>query len=707
MTDTNRRAVALVGNPNAGKSSIFNQLTGLRQQTANFPGVTVEKKIGVAVLDKGTKVDIIDLPGCYSLYPNSKDEKVVLEILTDKNNPDNPDLIVYVADINHLERHLLLATQLHDLGHHMILVINMIDTLQEAVIPDYKALEKRFNMPVIAVSSKTGDHIEDLKLEIKKAINAIPSKERKPFYVLNQLEDKTARTVANILDTENIYLANIIAHHYKWMPHLSAAQRINIAAEVKHQGFEDIRFQIQETMSRFNDIQPLTVRVLKNTKANDTADLTDKIDSILTNRVAGPILFFALMMLMFQAVFSWAQYPMEWIETGFASAGNWVRYVFGQGYFSDLIVDGILAGLSGVLVFIPQITILFLLISVMEESGYMSRAVFMFDNIMQKFGLNGRSMVALISSGACAVPAIMSTRTISNWKERIITIMVAPLISCSARLPVYALLVAFVVPQTSVWGIFNAQGLVFMGLYLLGIVSSLVTAYVFSLFIKSDSRSHLMIELPQYKPPIWKNVFYNVKEKVWAFIWNAGKIIMLISILLWFLASFGPSKNMQAASDRAQVEAGNLNLSADEKDNLEASYKLEASYAGILGKSIEPIIRPLGFDWKIGIALITSFAAREVFVGTMATIYSVGSTEDELSIKEKMMAEKRPDTGVMVYTPITALSLLVFYVFAMQCMSTLAVTKKETGSWKWAMVQLTYLSALAYLSSLFIYQVFG
>ena len=413
------------------------------------------------------------------------------------------------------------------------------------------------------------------------------------------------------------------------------------------------------------------------------------------------------MLFVFQSIYAWADAPMTWIEEGFSALGSGMRSIMPEAWFTDLLVDGIITGLGGVVIFVPQITILFLLLAILDEVGYMSRAVFMFDGLMQRVGLNGRSIVALISSGACAIPAIMSTRTIANWKERLITILVSPLISCSARLPVYAVLIGFVVPKETVGGVFNSQGLAFMGLYLLGIVAALVSAWVFKMIIKSEERSFLMIELPQYKKPLIKNVLLSVKEKVMSFIIGAGKVILVISIVLWFLASYGPPIDMQNAEDTATKIASNQGLSEDEATDLIASYRLESSYAGHMGKWIEPAIAPLGFDWKMGIALITSFAAREVFVGTMATIYSVGSNDDELTVRKQMAAEINPKTGLPRYDMATSLSLLLFYVFAMQCMSTLAVTKRETKSWKWPAVQLGFMSVLAYMTSLIAYQWLG
>jgi ferrous iron transport protein B len=702
------KSIYLVGNPNSGKSSLFNLLTGLNQQVSNFPGVTVERKKGRITLTNSQKVDIIDLPGCYSLYPNSSEEKIIVEILTNFRSTEEIGLVVYVLDVNQLERHLLLASQIHDLGLKMVVILNMSDIFDaKGHKIDISKVESFLSCPILSFSTKTAANLSTIQSEIEKVYLSELTTLSSPLYQLSPLEKKATDYIQTVLPIKNAYQAKIIGHHASWLPFITASERISIASSLDVIGFENIRMQINETLTRFSGIQPMSDSALGNSYKFIKDTRTDNIDQIITHKIFGPLIFFGIMFFIFQAIYSWAQWPMDQIESLFSNAGGWVRYALGQGMLSDLIVDGIIAGLGGVLVFVPQIFILFLLIAILEESGYMSRAVYMFDGVMQRVGLNGRSIVALISSGACAIPAIMSTRTISNRKERLITIMVSPLISCSARLPVYALLVGFVVPSYTVGGMFNSQGLVFMGLYLMGIIAAMVVAYVMKLIMKSDESSHLIIELPQYKAPMVKNIFISVKEKVGSFIFNAGKTIMVISIVLWFLASFGPSEAMKNAETNAEIQAKEKGLDQSEQDNLAASFKLESSYAGIVGKAIEPVIAPLGFDWKIGIALITSFAAREVFVGTMATIYSVGSEDDELSIREKLEAEIRPGTNEKLYSLATALSLLIFYVFAMQCMSTLAVTKKETGSWKWPIIQFTYMTALAYVGSLICFQLLG
>lgn len=703
-----RLSVALIGNPNAGKSTIFNLLTGLRQHVSNFPGITVDKKIGVFQLNDGQKVDLIDLPGIYSLFPNSKDEKLVVDIITDPSNSAYPDLVVYIADVNNLERHLLLATQLLDLEIPMVMVLNMVD-IAEAQDQSIETtiLANELEIPIVTMSGKTGYQLDSLKKQIKrfKDDGKAAFTKSDPFYKMTTGELKMTAQVDQAMSIDQPYRSKILSHHHEWLSHLTAADRIQIKSITGEAGFDNIKGQISETMSRYNKFGPIVKSTLtKPTKSSQS--FTEKIDNIITHKIAGPIIFFAILLLMFQSIYSWASFPMDLIDGFFGSAGSLVRGIMPESWYTDLIVDGIIAGLGGILIFIPQITILFLLIAILEESGYMSRAVFMFDGLMQKFGLNGRSIVALVSSGACAIPAIMSTRTIGNRTERLITIMVSPLISCSARIPVYTVLIGFVVAPGSV-GIFNTQGLAFMGLYLLGIIASLAVALVFKWILpKDEDGSYLMMELPQYKRPIWKNVLLTVKEKVQAFVVEAGKVILFISVILWFLASYGPGDKVQMAEEAAISQATEQELSEDERENLIASKRIEASYAGHLGKFIEPAIEPLGFDWKIGISLLTSFAAREVFVGTMATIYSIGSSDDETSVSAQMMKERRPD-GTLVYNFATSLSLLIFYVFALQCMSTLAVTRRETNSWKWPIIQFVYMGLMAYLGSLLVYQLFS
>ena len=700
--------VALVGNPNSGKTSVFNQLTGLRQKVGNFPGVTVEKKVGTAQISSSTEVSIIDFPGLYSFFPNSQDERIVVSSFLNKDDEYYPDLVLYVADVTNLERHLLLLTQLKDLGLPIILALNMKDLAdREGLIYDSELLSKLLDVPAVSISSRTGENFDILKKEIERRLSDLSKgKKEKSFYKFNIQETSAASRIGNLLKTENAYQAKLIGHHHDWLPFLDKDKEERVHEICKEVGFEDLKLQVRETMQRYDKFLPITKKVFKKT-IKGQATLTDKIDNVVTHRLWGTLIFISIMVVVFQAIYSWSGYPMDWIDGLFGWMSESVKSAMPDTWLAGLLTDGIIAGLGGVLIFIPQITILFFLISVLEEVGYMARAVFIFDKLMQRFGLNGRSIVALISGGACAIPAVMSTRTISNWKERLITIMVTPLISCSARIPVYTVLIGFVVPAATVWGIFNAQGLAFMGLYFLGIIAALGSALVFKWILKSDETSYLMIELPEYRMPVWKNVFLNVYEKVKAFVIEAGKIILVISVVLWFMASYGPSKAMEQAEKEAMSMAKEKSYDEEQTANLLAGKKIEASYAGHLGKFIEPAIEPLGFDWKIGIALITSFAAREVFVGTMATIYSIGSESDEGSIKERMAAEIHPVTGKPVYSMATSLSLLIFYVFAMQCMSTLAVVKRETNSWKWPIIQFVFMTAMAYFGSWLVYVIFA
>ena len=513
--------IALVGNPNCGKTSVFNQLTGLRQKVGNFPGVTVEKKTGSVNLGN-SEITLIDFPGLYSLFPNSQDERIVVSTFLNPKDAHYPDLVLYIADIMNLERHLLLLTQIKDLGLPVVLALNMVDLAQkEGLKYDIQALEKSLEVPTITISSRTGENFEQLKKLVQKEIENIETPQSfKTFYKPSKPEEIASQYIADYFSSENHYQSKLIGHHHDWLPFLSKEQEEKIHVLCEEAGFEDLKLQVRETMQRFDKFEPIAKTALQKNKNSETS-LTDKIDDVVTHPIGGPLIFLAIMVFVFQAIYAWSGYPMDWIEGLFGWMSETVAATLPDSWLTSLLTDGIIAGLGGVLVFIPQIAILFLLISILEEVGYMARAVFIFDKFMQRFGLNGRSIVALISSGACAIPAIMSARTISNWKERLITIMVSPLISCSARIPVYTVLIGFVVPSITVWGIFNAQGLAFMGLYLLGILAALLSALAFKLILKSDETSYLMIELPDYQMPVWKNVFYEVYEKVKSFVLEA------------------------------------------------------------------------------------------------------------------------------------------------------------------------------------------
>lgn len=698
------KKVALLGNPNSGKSSIFNRLTGLSAKVGNFPGVTVEKKIGKLKLPGGEFIDIIDFPGVYSLHPNAKDEFLVTTILANPNDTNYPDLILYVADITHLEKQLLLFTQLIDLGLPIIMILTMKDlAVKDDLHINIEALKKHWQIPIFSVNARSQEGILEIIKEIEIKLTN-PSFNTPPQYKLSYTEQSVANDLNAHLTSNNLYQNLLNAHYHEQFDHLSKQQKEKIKSVTTSHGFNSLQSQIGETLRRYDSFTNL-IRESASEGTFKVSKLSDKADRFLTHRVWGILIFLLVNFFVFQAMFSWASYPQEWIDTGFTFMGGLIKNIGLPESLSSFISDGILAGLGGILVFIPQIAILFFLITILEDFGYMARAVYMFDGLLVKFGLNGRSLVSLIAGGACAIPAIMSTRTISNQKERLITTLVTPFISCSARIPVYTILVGFVVASSYRIGPFNAQGFLFMGLYLLGIITALLAGWILKKIIKSDERSQLMIELPDYKTPDFKVAFQTAWTKTRSFVLEAGKVILVISLILWVLSSYGPIAKMQAVDAEVMQAKTEQSLSNNAANDLLASKKLEASYAGIIGKWMEPAIRPLGFDWKIGIALLTSFAAREVFVGTMSTIYSLGSTEDYGSIRQKLAAEKDILTGKPRFTMPVAVSLLLFYVFAMQCMSTMAVVRRETGGWKWPLIQFGFMLGLAYLSSFVAYQV--
>ncbi|MFT7330023.1 MAG: ferrous iron transport protein B [Roseivirga sp.] len=694
--------VALIGNPNTGKTSVFNHLTGLNQQVGNYPGITVEKKIGYCKLTRHRKAKIIDLPGTYSLNASSLDESIVIELLMNKNDEDFPDVAIVVSDVENLKRNLLLFTQIKELEIPTILVINMSDRMKRKGISiDIPVLEKELNTKIALVSSRTKDGIEGIKtlLQDYKNISSDACLDTSKIDV--EYFDRLKKAFPNqslyklwLVITQDVNFGKVDKKPMEDATSFSFATKTN--SELK-------RLQQKETIVRYKFINDTLKKgyLVDKSKARDLRSILDRI---LTHKVFGYVIFFGILLLIFQAIFDWSSVPMDFIDSSFASLGDWVRNTFPAGVFTDLLVNGIIAGLGGIVIFIPQIAFLFLFISVLEESGYMSRVVFLMDRIMRRFGLSGKSIVPLISGTACAIPAIMATRNIESWKERLITILVTPFTTCSARLPVYAILIALVIPDQRILGVFNAQGLTLMFLYLLGFAAAIISAYILNKVLKIKSKSYFVIEMPNYKLPMFKNVFINVFEKTKAFLVDAGKIILAISIVLWFLASYGPGEKFNNAENIVKAEVVNQEISSLELDDKIASYKLEHSYIGIVGKTIEPIIRPLGYDWKIGIALVTSFAAREVFVGTLATIYSVGSAgEEEETIKQKMAAEVYPN-GKKVFTLASGISLLLFYAFAMQCMATLAIVKKETNSWKWPMIQLFGMTAIAYITALISFQ---
>lgn len=703
MSSGKRLKIALVGNPNSGKSSLFNWLTGLNQKVGNFPGVTVEKRAGHCRLPDGRVAEIVDLPGVYSIYPRSLDERIVSQVLLDHRSPNTPDMVVVVADATNLKRGLLLLTQVVDIGLPTILALNMMDLAAKAGVSfDLGRLSSRLGVTVVPVNARRGAGLDELKKSLTK-----PYEEREStIFPIRAEVREPVRELRDTLGVDNDYEAYLFLEQPESLTFLSGKDRAVVDMIRSRHAFFPGKYQGAETIQRFGYIQNLlNEATLK--PADDAWKRTSRsIDKLMTHKVWGYVIFFLILALIFQSIFAWATVPMNLIDGLFANISNYIAGVLPAGPVTNLIAQGIVPGIGGIMIFIPQIAILFGFISILEETGYMSRVVFLMDKVMRKVGLNGKSVVPLISGVACAIPAIMSTRTINNWKERTITIFVTPLMSCSARLPVYTILIALIVPDHRFFGL-NLQGIALMGLYLLGFVMAITSAWILKMIIKVRERSYLIMELPTYRWPRWANVGYTIMEKTRSFVVEAGKIILAISIVLWVLASYGPGGKMEAAREQVARETSHLSLTDQEMEDRVAAYKLENSYAGVIGKAIEPAIRPLGYDWKIGIALLTSFAAREVFVGTMATIYSIGSAGDEedTTIKSRMKAEINPETGGPRFTPAVGFSLLIFYTFAMQCMSTLAVVHRETRGWKWPMLQLMYMTVLAYVSSLIVYQV--
>jgi ferrous iron transport protein B len=701
--------IALVGNPNAGKSTLFNALTGLRQKTGNFPGVTVDKRTGTFHIkatgeEPAREVTLLDLPGTYSIYPKSKDETVVMDILANPKHPDFPAVVIVVADASNLQRNLLLFTEINDLGIPAVLALNMLDVASSMNLTvNAVQLAMQLKVPVVRINARTGEGIAHLQDAVAQQIANKENHEVSYFYEPTEKEGALIEEVKSIYNLDNDYVALQYVCQHDNFSFLETPARVKLDELIEKHEFDENQFLASETIARYEKIKPIVSKSVKSEGVSEQPYLTRKLDAILLHPVLGYVTFLLVLLLIFQAIFAWASYPMDMIDAGTAATIEWVKGALPEGILNDLITDGILAGIGGIIIFIPQIAILFALVAILEESGYMARVMVIMDKLMRKFGLNGRSVVPLISGVACAVPAIMTTRSISSRYERLLTIMVTPLMSCSARLPIFAILIALVVPSTKVLGFLNLQGLVLLGLYLLGLVGALLSAWLLSLFLERKEPGYFMLEMPSYKLPRWGHVGFTMYESVKSFVLEAGKVIMAISIILWVLASYGPGDKMEVAE--AQVIEQMQQQSQESIDAAIASARLENSYAGSFGRFIEPAIRPLGYDWKIGIALLASFAAREVFVGTMATIYSIsGDSEDVLTVKERLLQEKNPETGGPMYTPAVCYSLLIFYVFAMMCMSTIAVVYRETRGWKWPMIQLAYLTVLAYVSAFAVYQ---
>jgi ferrous iron transport protein B len=693
--------IALIGNPNTGKTSLFNQLTGLNQKVGNYPGVTVDKKLGKSKLSATQNAIITDLPGTYSINPTSLDESIVLKTLLKKDIKESPDVILVIADVENLKRNLLLFSQIKDLEIPTVLAINMVDQMnRKGISIDLSLLKKELNTEVALISARKNEGIQEVKEAI---IRCHVAAKASPLCGINsKIDPDYFENLKKISSNYTLYELWLMVTQNNYPDTITKEEKEKLLAFKK-----DVpklkKYQHKETIYRYQEIN----KILKKTYIVDKSkakDLRSKLDKVFTHKIFGYAIFFLILLIIFQSIFDIASVPMDFIDGIFAELSNFAKSNLPNGVLTDLLSEGIIPGIGGVIIFIPQIAILFLFIAILEETGYMSRVVFLMDKIMRRFGMNGKSVIPLISGTACAIPAIMATRTISSWKERLITILVTPFTTCSARLPVYAILIALIIPDTKIFGFLNVQGLVLLLLYALGFVAAILGAYILNKTLKIKSRSFFVVEMPNYKLPSFKNVFYEVVEKTKAFVFGAGKIILALSIILWFLASNGGS-DFKNAEQIVTENVANSNLSDDEIQQKIASTKLEKSYIGVLGKSIEPAIKPLGYDWKIGIAIITSFAAREVFVGTLATIYSVeADDEDTTTIKQKMASEINPDTGKKRFNFPVGMSLMVFYAFAMQCMATLAIVKRETKTWKWPLIQLFGMALLAYVSSFLTYQ---
>ncbi|RXR24445.1 ferrous iron transport protein B [Flavobacterium stagni] len=691
--------VALIGNPNTGKTSVFNQLTGLKQQVGNYPGITVEKKMGTCRLDDHTKATIIDLPGTYSLNASSIDENVVIELMLNRKDENFPDVVVVVTEVENLKRNLLLFTQIKDLEIPTLLVINMSDRMKlKGIELDIPYLENQLKTKIALTSSRKNIGID----EIKKLILDYRSLPTDPCLNASSIDPEYFDKLRKAFPNQLVYKL--------WLVITQDVNFLNLDRNEMKSSFtkshsELRRLQQKETIKRYQFIND-TLKVGQTIDRSKASDIRAKLDRVLTHKIFGYLIFFVVLFGIFQSIFDWSSVPMDFIDEKFAQLSVYAASHLPAGELTNLIAEGLIPGIGGILIFIPQIAFLFLFISVLEESGYMSRVVFLMDKIMRRFGLSGKSVVPLISGTACAIPAIMGARNIENWKERLITILVTPFITCSARLPVYAILISLIIPEKHVLGFISLQGLTLMVLYLLGFGMAILCAYILHKMLEIKSKSYFVVEMPSYKIPMLKNVGINVVEKTKSFVFGAGKIIMALSIILWFMGSHGPGDDFKNAEKiiEQKVYQSSVPINPSVIPNWTAEYKLEHSYIGIAGKFIEPVIRPLGYDWKIGVAIVSSFAAREVFVGTLATIYKVGDKSDEeATIKEQMRHEIHAD-GSPVFNFASGTSLLLFYAFAMQCISTLAIVKKETNSWKWPVIQLVFMSGVAYITALLAFQ---
>lgn len=658
-TVTRRLTVALAGNPNAGKTTLFNSLTGLSQKVANYPGVTVERKTGVWHLGR-TDADLVDLPGLYSLDATSLDEQIARDVITGKvDSVGQPDVIVSVVDATNLERNLYLTTQLFEFGVPVVVALTMIDVFEKQKHEiDIAKLSASLRVPVIAVNAKGDRGQKELAARVVAAVTEKPS----------------------------------------------------IPAELNGSAPKSTNEKI---FARYNFISNAVQGSVKHNDRNEHR-LSEKIDRVLTHKFFGLLILIAVLLTVFQAIFSWATLPMDLLEQGFGALADASRTILPEGVLSDLVAGGIIAGVGGVLVFLPQILLLFLFISILEDTGYLARAAFLLDKLMSRVGLHGKAFLPLMSSFACAIPGIMATRTIENRRDRFATILIAPFMSCSARLPVYTLMIGAFFAGQKVFGFLSLGAVLMLAMYALGISVALIVAFVLKRTILKAPPPPFIMELPPYRLPSVRTVLQNMITRAWLFVKRAGTVILAISIVLWALMYFprsaaeprsGPLAVAGGSPQGAEAVSGNPVAAAPRSDTPADSRQLRDSFAGKLGHLIEPVIRPLGFDWKIGVALIASFAAREVLVSTLSIIYNVGKDENEQSqTLISAVRDARDDTGKIVWTPLTALALMVFFVLAMQCMSTLAIVRRETNSWSWPLFMLAYMTGLAYLGALITYQ---
>jgi ferrous iron transport protein B len=684
--------IALAGNPNTGKTTLFNALTGLSQKTGNFPGTTVEKKSGAILQSGNNDLVVTDLPGFYSMYPKGEDESVSVKAILTSIKKKHFDKIILVADASNLKRCLLLCTQLVDLELPVILALNMMDiAAQKGIHIDIELLSRKLLIPVVPINARKNEGLKELIQKVCSTFSLPPTS----YFPSNLEEKRMADAVQKATGIKNYYANTLLSSHLDLLGNEKASVQMLVAG-LK---FDPQSYQIEDSMERYARIGEILRTVQKVDHEKSRKEFSLKIDRILTHRIYGYALFLLVFFLLFQSIFTLAEYPMNAIESGFTWLSHLVSQNLPKGILSNVLANGVIPGLGGVVVFLPQIMILFAFLTVLEDSGYMARVSFIMDRLMRKLGLNGKSVVPLIGGMACAVASILTTRTIENKKERLITILVTPFMSCSARLPVYTVLISLIVEDRYLFGFINLQGLLLLFMYLLGIFASLTFSFVLKYFIRQTEKNYFILELPVYKWPVWRNIYYSMLNKSKDFVGEAGKVIVVVSIALWFLGSFGPGNRFE------KIEEKYASSSDPAIEAKMASEKLEASYAGMIGKFIEPAIQPLGYDWKIGIALLSSLAAREVFIGTMSTLYSIGDDEDPKTLKEKLLAAQNPSTGKPSYTVPVAISLMVFYALSLQCISTIAVTKRETGGWKWPILQFLFMTTVAYLSSLLVYQV--